>query len=469
MSKEQFPKLLNKKIKRNNISNSNINEKSENSNGLIIDIKNSLLSIEDLKGNEKNKVLKLNKNKKSEIIKEMERSKIKYTKSKYTISNEVLYKCKKLNNYSTEIIKDQKNCNLLLRLINYNQKNIFFVGYYYLLVYEMFDNDLYLINIFFDKNKDDGIDNIYLLKGDSLSNIIQFFIRIKNKGFLYEFDLKSYKLNLVRDNIILYNEFYFGYKFKFFNDKNKLMIYNDHYLMIYNIIENQFKKLQINTLEEYENIHDVKLLTKDIYIINSDKKLFIFDSFTDSLLFTVETDLRIYWTKILLLINKQFLLYSSTDIVIYDFDYISKSENAKMNRKVKINNIKNIKKIKQLKNKDLIINYYFYNILIYDLKKDIVKYKIINDKIKIDYSNYYCSFLEEVEPNIIAYKNKFCQINFINITKGEILGAFKEENNITIKKFKKINVDYLGIFPKQNNNKMIYFIITNKSAFIIYK
>ena len=218
----------------------------------------------------------------------------------------------------------------------------------------------------------------------------------------------------------------------------------------------------------YENIYFIKKLTEDLLIINTDQKLYLFDSIKDKLLFVIETELRLYWTKILILKNNQFLLYSGLDIYVYDFDFKTKKENGKLNRKLKIKNIKFIHKIKQLSNEDLIINYNFHNILVYDIKKNIEKYRI-NEKLEI-YSliNNYILF-DEIEPNIIAYKNNLYQINFLNAIKGEILGYFNEGNDISIKIMKKIKLDFIDSNSNKNILKNLYFIITNKTAFILYK
>ena len=59
----------NKKKKRKNFSSNKPHIKPQEKKDIIIDIKNSLFSFDDLKDSEKNQILQLNRNKKSNIVK----------------------------------------------------------------------------------------------------------------------------------------------------------------------------------------------------------------------------------------------------------------------------------------------------------------------------------------------------------------------------------------------------------------
>ena len=463
-------KSFHKKIKRKKISLNKHNKNNSIKTDLIIDIKNSIFSFKNLKGHDKDDILKLNKIKKSKIFKKIEKSQIKYTKINYISSNKISFECKKISHIPPELIDKNKKHKFFLRLLEYNKKKFLLIGYTdNILIYEIINDNLYYISSFFEQNVEEKISKIILLNENYLTNKIQFFIIIKNKGLLYEFDLKDYKFKTLNENIILFKieDYSKNYRFKYINN-NKLIIYNDYNAIIYNIINNIYKQLQLN-LDEYENIHICQKLINDLFIINSDKKLYIIDSLSESLLYKINTELHFYWIKILLLKNKQFLLYSNSDIDIYDFDYITKTEYPKLNGKLKLNNIKYIQKIKQITNEDLIISYNFYNLLIYDLKKKLTKYQIINSNPQGNYLNHYYIILEEIEPNIIAIKKNLYQLNFFNAIKGELLGYFKEEEYI-IKAFKQIRLNSIGIFNNENNDKKkFYFILTDKNVFILYK
>ena len=312
MSKGQpIEKILNKKISRTNNSSSNIqlNESSQTKIIESINIKNSLFSLVDPKESNKKIILKICKPVKSNIIKLIEKSKIKYTKCTFNSINNFLCKCKQVLIIPKEIIRNNNKQKLLLRLIYYKQKKIFILGYWNnILIYEIVNDDIFLVCSFFENKLNEPIRKIFLLKEDNLSNKIQFFIIVKNQGLIYEIDLKDYKLNVIKDNIILYqqDECIKNYRFKLIN-YNKLIMYNDNSVLIYNTEGNKFKKLDIINMEEYENINYIKKFTNDIFIINSDKKLYLFDSINDTLLFIIETELRFYWTKTLLLKNNKFL------------------------------------------------------------------------------------------------------------------------------------------------------------------
>ena len=474
MSKGQpIEKILNKKISRTNNSSSNIQLKESSPIKMIesINIKNSVFSFVDHKESNKKKILKIDKPVKSNIIKFIEKSNIKYTKCTYNSNKNFSIKCKKVLIIPKEVIKNNNKQKLFLRLINYKQKKIFILGYWNnILIYEIVNNDIFFVCSFFENKLNEPIGKIYLLKEDNLTNKIQLFIIVKNQGLIYEIDLKDYKLNVIKDNIILYqqDEYIINYRFNLIN-YNKLIIYNDNSSLIYNIEDNKFKKLDIINMEEYENINYIKKFTNDIFIINSDKKLYLYDSINDTLLFIIETELRFYWTKTLLLKNNQFLLYSSSDIYVYDFDYITKKDNGILNRKLSIKNIKDIYKIKQLSNEDLLINYRFNNILVYDMRKNIEKYRINNLPGIYSLIGDNHIIFEEIEPNIIIYNNNLYKINFFNAIKGETLGYFMEGNDITIKSLKKIKIHFIDAIYHQNNFSKIYFMITNKNAFILYK
>ena len=462
--------LLNKKTKRSKSSNHDKNSKGKN---LIISIDNSIFNFEDLKGKKKGKILTLNSNKKLKLIKNIEKSEIKYTKVNFNSINEISYECKKLINLPLNLIFTNNNINqkLFLRLINYNNKTLFFFGFFEnLLIYEIKDNDsIYSIKHFFEEKIAQNITKIILLNEIILSNKILLFFIIKNIGLLYEFDLKDYTSELKRKICFYENDCnHKNYYFKYINN-NKLAIYNDNEFKIYNINNNEYKKIEI-ILEEYEIINSCQKLTNNIFIINTDNKLFIIDSITDSLLYTIQTELHFYWVKILPLKNNQFLLYSSCEIEIYDFDYQFKKESPKFNRNLDIRNLKYIHKVKQITNGDLFIIYGSFNLLVYNLEKNIVKYQIKNSCPKV--STNYDGILEEMEPNIIAFKSNMNKINIINGIKGEFLGSLKEVNdfgiNSFIRIFKKIKFKSFGnIIP--DNIKIFYFILTKKTAYFLYK
>jgi hypothetical protein len=285
---------------------------------------------------------------------------------------------------------------------------LFFFGFFEnLLIYEIKDNDsIYSIKHFFEEKIAQNITKIILLNEIILSNKILLFFIIKNIGLLYEFDLKDYKYKVIRNNITFYKKEDFPYNHGFKLIKyTKLFIYSDRDLKIYNIIENNYKDINLD-LDEYENIHSCQKLSDELYVIKTDKKIFIFNSTNDTVLYKIDTELHFYWIKVLLLNNNQFLIYSNINVDIYDFDHRAKNIPPKFNRKLIINNIKYIQKIKLVSTGDLIIKYNFYSLLIYDLNKNIIKYYIKNPNAQGNLLLHYSNLTEEIEPNIIAYKKK---------------------------------------------------------------
>ena len=457
-------KLLNKKRKKN-FSKKFIKKTIEGNKNITINIKNSIYSFENLQEKENNEIFKLNKVRKSSIVKSIDKSKISYVKCNYNSINEISYKYKKLINVPKKFYEYHSRSLIFLRLVFYKKKKILFFGYLNnLLIYEIFDDNMYLIKSFYKENTKREITNIFLLE-DNLSNELKFFLIIKNKGILWEFNLKDYTLNNLKENI-LFDKGNTSYNFKYIKN-NKILIYNYNCCFIYNINNNE-KKILILKMDDYNNIQNCQKLKENLYIILSDKILFIFNSLTDLLLYTVEKELHFYWVKVLSLKDNQFLLYTSSDISVFDFNYQINNKAPKLNRKLQLNNIKNIRKIKQVNNGDLVIYYNFYNLAIYDLKKNIIKYHIMGQKVEGNTIFHYSFIIKEIEPNVIAYKKNLNQINFINIVKGENLGNFSVEyNNILV--LKKIKVNSIENFENDNNGKIFYFILTNNSSFIIYK
>ena len=462
MEKDQN-KLLNKKRKKN-ISKKFFKKTVGRNKNLTINIKNSLYSFENLHEDDNKEIFKKNKVKRSNIVNNIEKSKRNYVNCNYNSINEFSFKYKKFLNVPKNIYEYHNCSKYFLRLVYYKKKTILFLGYLNnLLIYEIFDDNIYLITSFFKEKNEKEITNIFLLE-NNLSNKLKFFFIIENKGILWEFSLKDYTFNILKENILIDKE-KSTYNFKYINN-NKLLIYSCSSYFIYNIINNEKKILDLK-MDEFNNIQNCQKLKDNLYIIISDHQLFIFNSLTDSLLYTIETDLHFYWVKILPLKENQFLLYSSLDINVFDFNYQSNNEVPKLNRKLQLNNIKYIKKIKQITNGDLVINYNFYNLVIYDLKKNIIKYHIIGQKVEKITLLHYSYIIKEIEPNIIAYKKNLNQINFVNIVKGENLGNFSELNN-NILVFKKIKVNSIENY-ENNNGKIFYFVLTNNSSFIIYK
>ena len=119
-------------------------------------------------------------------------------------------------------------------MVYYKKKIILFFGYLNkLLIYEIFDDNIYLISSIFKENNKKEISNIFLLE-DNLSNKLKFFFIIKTKGILWEFSLKDYTFNILKENI-LFDKGNVTYNFKYINN-NKILIYNYTCSFIYNII-----------------------------------------------------------------------------------------------------------------------------------------------------------------------------------------------------------------------------------------
>ena len=129
-----------------------------------------------------------------------------------------------------------------------------------------------------------------------------------------------------------------------------------------------------------------------------------------------------------------------------------------------LGDIKNIKKIKSYSN--IAIIYGNYNLAIFDLAYNLVKFKIINENHYeqiILKSRYFLKYLDE---NILFYNSTRNCFHFINYIKGQSLAKFSDGHNriIRCKKIHFINMNEDNVNYKEKDK---YFLIANIKGFYI--
>ena len=458
--KMKTSKFLNKKVTRKNFPK----QVSKSEDNIIISIDKSDINIIINESNNSYNYFKPINTKKSSIIEKIEKSDIKYGKCAFNNSN-VNYKIEKINLDIPIIPKFYLKPILFISLIYYNNKCLFFIGHSFnLLVYELKGNDLFFIASAFNINQNDffrdKIDKIYLLNENNLSEKINFLI-IDKKIHMYEFNFQEKKFRY-RKSIFFDNDSV-SYKYKLIKSSPKLIFYDEKNIKIYDMIDSDYTNLEISLGESDDNIKIIQNFSNNLYIIITDKYLFIFDAITESIIHKIPKKLQFGFEKILLLNNNQFLLYSDSSAIIYNYDFNKKLEKPEISKELNLNNVKNIKKILQIQKGDLVIFYDCFNFAVFDLKYNYIKFKKLGKEL-----NYVCHdiFPNEIKPNIIVYKTDLYNINFIDIIKGEVLGSFGIKNN-NILSFKKIKKYYISSERDQTYNKMYYFILAGKDSYIL--
>ena len=142
---------------------------------------------------------------------------------------------------------------------------------------------------------------------------------------------------------------------------------------------------------------------------------------------------------------------------MYDFKTLN------LLKKIELNGINNIRKIKYLPTSDIAILYGDYNLVVYDLFHDFIKYRIKNDIKYNKYQQYY--FLKILDKFTLLYNPTRDCLNAINYIKSQTLTKISDGNNIIIKckQIPSINIDNIN---EEKRNKY-YFIINVKGYFIL--
>lgn len=454
-------KLLNKKVSRKNFPQ----EKSTIYDNIIISIDKSEF-YENKPNNVHTNYFKQNNINKPPMIEKIDKNVIKYDKCFFN-NSKINYKIEKINLDIPIIPKICSKPILFISLIYYQNKSLFFIGHSFnLLVYEIKGNDLFFLSSVFTINPNesfltDKIDKIFLLNEDDLSEQINFVI-IGKTIHLYEFNIKDN--NFINKKIIFFDNNESNYlKYKLIKHSTKLIIHDQKNIKIYDLIDSKNLNLEISLGDSDDNIKLIQDFSNNLYIILTDNYICIFDTITESIIHKIPKKLQFGWEKILLLNNKQFLLYCDSTAVIYNYDFNLKMDKPKIDKKLNLNNIKNIKKIIQVQKGDLVIFYDCFNFAVLDLKYNFVKFKKIGKEL-----NYVCNnlFPKEIQPNVIVYKTDLYNLNFVDIIKGETLGSFgiKKNNILSLKKIKK---HYIAQENKENVNRIYYFILAGESSYIL--
>ena len=145
---------------------------------------------------------------------------------------------------------------------------------------------------------------------------------------------------------------------------------------------------------------------------------------------------------------------------IYKFNF----KNFNYIEKLDLDDINSIKKIKVLQNSDLAIIYGDYNLAIYDLNYNIIKYRILTEKIIYPYKSIF--FLKNLDNFTLLYNPTKFSLHAINYIKGETLAKFSDGHNRIIRCRKIYFINYDDEINDNEKNK--YYLIVNIKGYFIF-
>lgn len=419
--------------------------------------------------NKKNKLKKdnsLNKNfislvkhKSVSLVKKLNCEKRNLSKSQYSTC-EYSYEMKKIFN------KDDKNKIKKIHILSKgNKKKVIFLTNDNLMIYEIKDDSTFNLNFVkkishnaFFSNDNIKFHFIFKYKNDIMFNLFNFRQIIL---FLFDYDKNAFIAKKCKDYSKDKSNKYFYYMKK----SNKFLIYKSDQAVIYNALLTERKTL-IALEENYgaESIQSWKELNTKILCLISSNSVSVYNLGTEKFIGTI---INIIPKSIKLIKKKngeQNLMILSYNIInLYELEKLTIIQELNISNK-----LKNIEKIKQLSNLDICIIYSQYNLAIYDLQKNLIKYQIKNEtKNYIYYYKYF--YIKEISKNILIYNPTRYSLHIIDYSKGQTIAKFKDGLNKiqSLRKIKIINAD--DIYDEKILKEKIYFffIINLKGYFVL--
>lgn len=296
---------------------------------------------------------------------------------------------------------------------------------------------------------------IFLYKNKILFNFFNFR---QIKLYLFDLNKKEFVLKRIKDYCKDNSNKYFYYMKR----NNKFLIFKCDEAIIYNSFLTQFKTL-ISLEDEFgaDLISSCKELNSYLLCFIFSGSISLYNINTEKFIGTI-SEINPKSVKLIKNNNSNFLMILSLgDINIYEMDKLT------FVQKLNTNKLKNINKIKQLSNLDIGIIYGDYNLAIYDLKKNIIKFQIKNEG---KFSNYYIKnyHLKQIGNNVLIYNPTRYSLHIINYVKGQVLAKFSDGLN-KIQRFQKINELNIDGFTDDDKKINKFFIINNLKGYFILK
>lgn len=281
--------------------------------------------------------------------------------------------------------------------------------------------------------------------------------------YLCEFDLKKLIFKKIKNILpkkglaqyLINNDM----KYKLYQN-NKILTYNNNCAYIQKLYgAPKFKNLK------QKNIESVSILNKNIFSICTSDIVYIFDANSEAILGDFKTLSRGKKAKLIKPDNNLLLVYSNTDIALYDLESLMFFQKLELNDIIN-NTSEEIKKAKQLNNNNIAI--LFDSIfVVYNLEKNCITFKWLYNNINNNINAN--RILMEISPNIVLVNNNNQKFHLINSIKGDEIASFSYNNTYfsLSKKIKRYNFKY-GVTRDENieedrNNISKNFVLINNS------
>lgn len=291
--------------------------------------------------------------------------------------------------------------------------------------------------------------------------ILYICILSYQERYLCEFDLKKLVIKKIKNILPKKKITHFlidnDTKFKLYQN-NRILSYNYKCAYIQKIYGPQkYKNLKKKRIES------VSILNKNLFAICTSEAVYIYDSNFEMLLGDIQTTKSDKKAKLIKPDNNLLMIYSSSDVALYDLESLMFFQNLDLNNIIN-NNGGPIKKAKQLNSNNfaILFNSIF---VVYNLEKNVITF-LLN---YLNINNCINSILMEINPNIVLLNNDERNFYLVNSIKGDKIASFNfNETHFNLcKKIKKYKFKY-GVVKEESieedkNDKDDNYILMNNS------
>ena len=402
------------------------------------------------------KYISLIKNKKSSLINNLKCEKRQLPKVQYSKYSQLTYDIKKLFNKDNDKIEIK-----LVNMIQYKNKRLLFIlKNEDLLIYEIKDDPFSLIHL-------------HTLFSNNFMMIKYFYCFIHNDNIMFNFlsfqQIKLYEFNPDKIEFIMkkiknYSKDRFNKYFYYMKKSERFIIFQYNEVILYdNLLSSETSLYKLDEEEEQnnpDNIRSCKELFKNLLciIFNHSISFYNLELDNDKYIGCIP-NIKPESVKLADIKGEKYLIVLMMN-GIYKFNF----KNFNYIEKLDLDDINSIKKIKVLQNSDLAIIYGDYNLAIYDLNYNIIKYRILTEKIIYPYKSIF--FLKNLDNFTLLYNPTKFSLHAINYIKGETLAKFSDGHNRIIRCRKIYFVNYDDEI--NDNEKYKYYLIVNIKGYFIF-
>ena len=377
---------------------------------------------------------------------------------KATYSNCSIY------NYEVNKLFNKDNDIVDIKLVNMiqhkNKKYLFILKNEDLLVYEIKDEPFSLIHL-------------QTIFSNNFMMIKYFYCFKYNEKIMFNFlsfqQIKLYEFNpdkteLILNNVKNYSADRFSKYFYIMKKSERFIIFQYNEVTLFdNFLSTEITLYKLDEEEEENHpdyIHCCKELLKNLLciIFNHSINFYNLELDNDKYIGCIP-NIKPESVKLADIKGEKYIIILMMN-GIYKFDF----KNFNYIDKLDLDEINSIKKIKVLQNSDLAIIYGDYNLAICDLDYNIIKYRILTEKIIYPYKSIF--FLKNLDNFTLLYNPTKFSLHAINYIKGETLSKFSDGHNRIIRCRKIYFINYDDDINDNEKNK--YYLIVNIKGYFIF-